>query len=793
MPLRRSSQDNLAPGDYRGFDSLLFLMGWSVLVILAVGCRRHSLDDLWQIATKAPLTQPSRETLQLLAPTNTPIRRPPTRAAYRRPRNARPIQNVPLARPSQFLDGPMTDSAFGHSVSGAGDVDGDGFDDLLVGAFNGGTNGSGEVHLYRGSAQGVIPTPWWSFPCTHAGAEFGHQVEGVGDVNGDGFADFVVGATSFSADDRPSKTGAAFVFLGGPKGPRLAPGWPVVGDVSESKDGFTVAAAGDVNGDGYDDILVGAWNSPISSEKNAARVGRVFLFLGGPNGPSTNAFWSPAGERIGAQFGYSVHGAGDLNGDGYADIVIGSHGYENAWKNAGRVYVYYGGPHGPSQNPDWTLTGTQTDQVTGNSVFTAGDVNGDGFDDLIVGANATSHPERYEGVVLGFYGSSNGLPGHISWSFEPDEPGMFFGHSVATAGDLNHDGFDDIVISAADGQQELPGEGVAFVFHGSRTGLSRRPDWMFRGGQAASAYGATVRGAGDLNGDGFDDIVVGQPRYSGDIPRQGRTWIHFGSAYALRESSQLYPRFPTDLKWTLIIGGACALVSFAGSRMFYLRRAAAAAAAARLREEVQLEERRRISRDLHDQLGAELTEIAIVSASALCRPEAAALKLEQIKSAAGRLVENLAELVWVTKPSNDRLDSLADYLADMATSLLSRAEFACSLDIPMDLQKRHLGYELRHDLVLVVKEALHNAIKHSGGSKVTLGLACSGDELRFWVRDDGAWKEPKRGAGRGNGLQHLTERLRRHGGALSVERSQTGTTIGVVAPLPPQSVISSNV
>ena len=719
--------------------------------------------------------------------TNGVGRRPSTKAAYRHRKNQRPKTPSSKTPTLQTLDGSTTDFSFGHTVAGVGDVDGDGFDDILVGSFNGGTNASGEVHLYRGSANGVIPKPWRTFRCPVPKAEFGHQVEGLGDVNGDGYADFVVGATYYTDKGKTAQTGGAFVYLGGPNGPRLAPGWPISGEVAKSKTGFTVAAAGDVNGDGFDDILVGAWGSSRLDGTADPVIGRVLLFLGGPDGPSTNACWSPSGEKYGAEFGYSVHGAGDVNGDGYADIVIGSHGYENAYANCGRVYVYYGGPNGPSTKPNWTLTGSQADQVTGNSVFTAGDVNGDGFDDLIVGANGTSHPELFEGIVMVFYGSAKGLPNRISWSFEPHERSMFLGHSVATAGDINHDGYDDIVISAADGRQYLPGEGVAFVFHGSPRGLSRSPNWTFRGTQTSSGYGATVRSAGDVNGDGFDDIIVGHPRFSGEVPRQGRAWIHFGSPDGLRETSDwprgLRPGLEAYAGWAALGGMALSVGALALVKYRHQLRERSLAEAARMREHVQQEERRRIAQDLHDQLGADLTEIAVASATLRHHDPVHAARLTRIEVKAAQLVENLAELVWVTKPSNDHLDAMASYVADVASEMLGSAGMVCSLDIPADLPNRPLGYELRHDLVLALKEALHNCVKHSGGTQASVAFRLQNNYLKIVVTDNGSWREPRAGAAPGNGLVHLKLRLQRHGGTALVESSDAGTTVSLTMPI----------
>ena len=431
----------------------------------------------------------------------------------------------------------------------------------------------------------------------------------------------------------------------------------MVGDQPGSSTGFAGAAAGDVNGDGYADVLVGAHQQKNAIGSRESR-GRVYLYLGGPDGLPQKPIWTPSGEGIGSNYGYTLHGIGDVNGDGYDDIAVGSWGYEADNINSGRVYVYYGGKQGPSSVADWALTGAQSGQLMGNSVFGAGDVNGDGYDDLLVSANSTSHPEELVGMVFVFYGGPAGLGRLPAWTFEPDQPHFFLGHSVATAGDLNGDGFADIVVSAFNGNQNSPGEGVAFVFHGAPKGLSKRPDWTFHGGQTHGGYGATVRCAGDVDGDGYDDIVVGQTRFSGNIPNQGRAWVHYGSAKGLSESSHwgsgaeaagftyrnLTVPWPNRV-WITTTAGLTGTTLFLLTRTYYRRREQRERAMRLAKEEAQMEERRRISRDLHDQLGAELTGLALASASA--RRKAAPTdsqdpELAQIEATSLRLVENLS-------------------------------------------------------------------------------------------------------------------------------------------------------
>jgi hypothetical protein len=251
-----------------------------------------------------------------------------------------------------------------------------------------------------------------------------------------------------------------------------------------------MAAAGDVNGDGEADVLVGA-PALLNPRDDGARVsrGKAHLYLGGTNGLGTNAAWTAIGERDGSQFGYTVHGAGDVVGDRFADILIGDYGDGEAAEEVGKVYLFLGGSNGPSRKPDWTCTGSQARQTVGNSVFTAGDVNGDGIADVIIASNHRSRDQEEEGRIMIFLGSSNGLPAEPSWCFEPDQEKLVFGHSVATAGDVNGGGLSDVIASAFHGKNGLWREGLAFLFHGSRTELGSTPAWSIRGGQCSLKAG----------------------------------------------------------------------------------------------------------------------------------------------------------------------------------------------------------------------------------------------------------------------------------------------------------------
>jgi hypothetical protein len=153
------------------------------------------------------------------------------------------------------------------------------------------------------------------------------------------------------------------------------------------------------------------------------------------------ASWKAEGNQHGAHFGNSVDTAGDVNGDGYDDVIVGSYQYDNGQRNEGRAFVSYGSASGLSLTPDWTAESDQIGAWFGFSVGTAGDVNGDGYDDVIVGAISTGHAYVY-------YGSASGLSLTPDWTAESNQALAYFGSSVGTAGDVNGDGYADVIVGS---------------------------------------------------------------------------------------------------------------------------------------------------------------------------------------------------------------------------------------------------------------------------------------------------------------------------------------------------------
>jgi len=426
---------------------------------------------------------------------------------------AYPVTVDPLAMsPAWTAESDQAGAAFGLEVATAGDVNGDGYADVVVGAplYDNGQDREGRAFVYHGSAAGLAATPAWTAESDQAVTFFGTSAATAGDVNGDGYSDVIVGAWQY--DNGQEDEGRAFVYYGGASGLATSPAWTAECDQTGAFFGESVATAGDVNGDGYADVVVGASFFP-------SLVGaRAFVYHGSASGLATAAAWT-------AGPGLRVATAGDVNGDGYADVVVGVHPVD-------RAFVYHGSAAGLAATPAWTAESDEAGASFGSSVATAGDVNGDGYADVVVGAHNYHNGEMYEGRAFVYHGSASGLATTAAWTAEGGQVGAEFGYSVATAGDVNGDGYADVVVGAGIYDNDEEDEGRAFLYQGSASGLATVAAWTAEGGQVGAEFGYSVATAGDVNGDDYADVVVGAPYYNNGEMYEGRAFVYHGGPAA---------------------------------------------------------------------------------------------------------------------------------------------------------------------------------------------------------------------------------------------------------------------
>ncbi|MEW5986174.1 MAG: FG-GAP-like repeat-containing protein [Chloroflexota bacterium] len=434
--------------------------------------------------------------------------------------------------PDWTADGEGDAHYFGGSVGTAGDVNGDGYDDVIVASqnYSGGQQNEGRAYVFHGASGGLSTSPNWTAESDQDGAELGSSAT-AGDVNGDGYSDVIIGAPYYDNDQE--NEGRAYVYHGSPAGLSGSPDWTAESDQTGSFYGAAVASAGDVNGDGYDDTIVGAWRYTYVNPED----GRAFIYYGSAQGLSNAANWTAEGGQYSPRFGYSVNTAGDVNGDSYSDVIIGSRFHDGGQVDEGAAFVYLGSPAGASDLPDWTAESDQAYAEFGVSVGTAGDVNGDGYDDVIVGAQLFDNDLVDEGRAYVYHGTPGGLSLFPDWSAVSDQATSEFGRSVSAAGDVNGDGYSDVVVGAPLFDNGQADEGQVFVYYGSATGPSATADWTEDSDQAGANYGYAVSAAGDVNGDGYDDLVVGAYHYTNTQLNEGRVFVYHGAAGGLPASA----------------------------------------------------------------------------------------------------------------------------------------------------------------------------------------------------------------------------------------------------------------
>ncbi len=444
--------------------------------------------------------------------------------------------------PSWVLEGSTDGERFGECVATAGNVNRDLYGDVLIGApeYKVDGNPAGKVYLFYGTSWGLQSAAGWTMTADHANARLGHSVAAAGDVNGDNFGDIIIGEPNNSSNAL-SGNGTVYLYYGDANGPSaFAPDWVIDGDLDNAGLGTSVATAGDVNGDGYADVIIGApkWN---------AYYGAAYVFHGSASGPGTLAEWRGVGEDIGCMFGVSVATAGDVNGDGYADIVAGQYYYDGTLSDQGASYLWLGGPGGLggyslTKDADWSSVGGSQNAEFGRCVAPAGDVNGDGYGDIIVGAPGHVSGTTKTGQAAVFHGGPGNLSQESGWDYFSESEGNNLGFCVSTAGDVNGDGFADIMAGAPYYDSGYSDEGAVFVWYGSSEGPNNGSwtgvNWFVLGGFEGSHLGFSVSTAGDINGDGYSDIIAGMPHHKNPNGSEGAAAVWYGSYDGIPDSGQ---------------------------------------------------------------------------------------------------------------------------------------------------------------------------------------------------------------------------------------------------------------
>ncbi|MDJ0626610.1 MAG: peptidoglycan DD-metalloendopeptidase family protein, partial [Rhodobacter sp.] len=473
----------------------------------------------------------------------------------------------------------------GYSVSSVADVNGDGIDDVIVGAVNSTEGGTiaGGAYVIFGKSRAVRIDIDLSFLSADdgffiqggiAGDQAGFNVSSAGDINGDGVDDLIVGAIGGSKGG--VNAGEAYVVYGKDGATRpdidlaslfVSDGFFIQGDMANDQSARSVSSAGDINGDGIDDLIIGAAGVDVVDQEGAA-----YVIFGKDQGTRGNIDLSSMsgsdgfvirGDNPGDQVGWSVSSAGDINSDGIDDLIVGAPGRDIG----GAAYVLFGKAGSTRDDIElsslaaidgFVITGEIISEDVGWSVSSAGDVNGDGVDDLIVGALDGFHNGVYVGeahVIFGKAGATrldidlSSLSPGDGFSIHGKTDDHQLGQSVSAAGDVNGDGIDDLIIG---GDPFVGGNrtGEAYVIFGVQGAtradidisvITPEDGFIIRGEADFDSAGKSVSAAGDINGDGFDDVIIGA-----NLNDQGGT--NAGAAYVIYGHADIAygPRIPTD-------------------------------------------------------------------------------------------------------------------------------------------------------------------------------------------------------------------------------------------------------
>jgi hypothetical protein len=439
------------------------------------------------------------------------------------------------ATADQYWIGRHNDDYAGYAVAAVGDLTGDGRSEVLIGAplEDVQAEDAGAFYLIDGASdstdldEAAIAIIYGNF----TGDGIGQSVAAVGDLDADGYPDFIVGSPSISLDD--TSDGGAFVFYGpltGSSTVEQTVDYTIVGAHASSVTAYSMDTAGDFNGDGFPDVLIGAYGQ---LDRDDLYPGAAHI-LYGPINSDVSLDGGSDVEMMGitpdSWTGYAVAGLGDINGDGFDDVALGAPLESGDKGSEGMVYIIYGGESIVSDDVDdyagAILIGAEASVFTGIALDGGEDADGDGYDDFLVSDFAERtwviNGEELKGEVLITDVYDGLLYGEVY--------GDYSGFSISFAGDVDGDGSADVLVGAPNNADTAADSGSVYLFYGplSGTRFGYAADVRFRGSGGGDLAGNDVTGGEDITGDGLDDVLIGAPAANGAgsayvISSDGRT------------------------------------------------------------------------------------------------------------------------------------------------------------------------------------------------------------------------------------------------------------------------------
>ncbi len=399
----------------------------------------------------------------------------------------------------------------GQAISGAGDVNGDGYGDIIIGSRKNHLNEryGGQAKVIDGTNGALL----YTFYGANEGDSLGIAVSDAGDLNNDGYDDFLIGSRGF--DNLPLDNVGKVMVISGASGSVM---YSLYGSNADDRLGISLDNLGDINGDGYDDFIAGSdyADGPLN-DSGAVQV---------HSGVNGNLLFKIYGYTTYGLFGIAVSHAGDINADGYSDFIVGAPNDNTNGDDAGAVFVY----SGVDGSLLYSVYGTTDDQL-GSSVSSAGDINNDGYDDFIAGAPVSYNGSIYIG--FGYARVYSGFDGSVIHSIYGDY-GDYLGRDVSNAGDINADGYDDFFIGVYGDDDAGDKAGSARIY----SGLDARLLYQLNGSNGLVELGYSVDIVDDIDGDGHPDFITGA---TGDGHRNQET-THSGSVRVYFSSDLLNDR-----------------------------------------------------------------------------------------------------------------------------------------------------------------------------------------------------------------------------------------------------------